>query len=54
MWITREMARDFEENITWNPLLTSFMETLEAISDALALAGYGIEINKMTPTDGEK
>ncbi len=40
------MVKDFEENITWNPSPTNLIQTLEDVSDALAQAGYVIEIKK--------
>lgn len=46
MWITKEMAKDFEEGLVWNPRPTNFIQTLEDVSDALSAMGYSIEIKK--------
>ena len=32
------------ENITWNPRTTSWLLTLEDISDALAVIGYKVDV----------
>ena len=47
MWITEEMEEDINENITWNPRATSWLLTLEDISDALAVIGYKVDVRKM-------
>ena len=47
MWITKEMAKDFEDKCTWNPRISDLIGTLEDVSDALSQAGYVIEIKKL-------
>ena len=47
MYITKEMQKDFEEKCTWIPHTDSLVGTLEAVSDALSEAGYGIQIIKI-------
>lgn len=47
LYITKEMAKDFEEHCVWNPSPDNLINTIEAVSDALAMAGYSIEIKKV-------
>lgn len=48
MWLTKEMEEDINSKITYVPYASSWTQTLEYLSDALAEAGYKIEITKMS------
>ncbi len=48
MWLTKEMIEDIDNKITWNPRPSNWLETLEEINDALAVAGYGMQITKFS------
>lgn len=47
LYITKEMAKDFDENCLWNPSPDSLIGTLEQCQDALVMAGYTLEIKKV-------